>query len=41
MEEVMPDRFRDDVTKGIMQDIMVDVDKYLPKRKKSEEEDPN
>ena len=41
MEEVMPDKSRDDDTESTMQDIMVDVDKYLPKRKISGEENSN
>ena len=38
MEEVMPEKSRDDDTESTMQDIMIDVDKYLPKKKTSEED---
>ena len=38
MEEVMPDKFTGDDTESTMQDIMIDVDKYLPKKKTSEED---
>ena len=41
MDEVMPDKSRDDDTESTMQDIMIDVDEYLPKKKTSGEEDPN
>ena len=40
MEEVMLDKSRDDGTESTMQDIMIDVDRYLPKKNASEE-DPN
>ena len=38
MDEVMPDKSRNDDTESTMQDIMIDVDKYLPKKKTSEED---
>ena len=40
MDEVMPDKSRDDDTESTMQDIMIDVDKYLLE-KKIWGEDPN
>ena len=41
MDEVMPNKSRADDSESIMQDIMIDVDKYLPKKKTSGEENPN
>ena len=41
MEEVMPEKTRDDDTESVMQDIMIDVDKYLPKKKATGEENSN
>ena len=32
MDEVMPDKSKDDDPGSTMQDIMIDADKYLPKR---------
>ena len=41
MEEVMLDKSRGDDTESTMQDIMIDVDEYLPKKKTSGEENSN
>ena len=41
MDEVMPNKSRADDNESTMQDIIIDVDKYLPKKKKSGEENPN
>ena len=37
MDEVMPDKSVDDDTKSTMQDVMIDVDRYLPEKKISGE----
>ena len=41
MEEVMPDKSTGDDTESTMQDIIIDADKYLPKKKTSKEENSN
>ena len=41
MDEAMPDKSRDDDTERTVQDIMIDVDRYLPKKKISGEENSN
>ncbi len=38
MDEVMPDKSRDDDSESNMQDIVIDVDRYLPEKKISGEE---
>ncbi len=38
MDEVMPDKSRDDDNESNMQDIVIDVDRYLPEKKISGEE---